>query len=231
MGILDRIATVIKANINDLLDSAEDPEKMLDQYIRDMEAGVREAREEVVEAMANEKSLAARAEEMERQAQEWESKAEVAVRAGDDDLARAALRRSEMVTAQTEAAKQSWAAQKERVTALQAQLKALEDKLANTKQRRDALLARYQATRAEGKVAATGAGLGKADKALAEFERMDERIKMEADKAAARAELAAASLDAATASFDRLAKMADEQHIEDRLAALKAKVSGEKGAA
>jgi phage shock protein A len=229
MSILDRIGTIIRANINDLLDGAEDPEKMLDQFIRDMESGIRDAREEVVEAMANEKRTAARVEQLEREAQEWESKAETALRAGDEELARAALVKSEELARQAEAARQSWEGQKEQVAALRDQLKALEDKLENTKQRRDALLAKYQLTRAEAKVDTSAAGLSKVDKALAEFERMEEEILAEADKAEARAELAAASLDAET----RLAeyeKMEAEQRIEERLAALKARLASEEDA-
>jgi phage shock protein A len=227
MSILNRIGTIIRANVNDLLDGAEDPEKMLDQFIRDMESGVHDAREEVVEAMANEKRMAAQLERLGQEAQDWEGKAETALRAGDEGLARAALVKSEELSRQAEVARQNWERQKEQVAALQGQLKALEDKLQNTKQRRDALLARYQATRAETKVALSGAGMGKAEKALAEYERMEEKILMEADKAQSRAELAAASLDA----DKRLAeyeKMEAEQRIEERLAALKARLaSGE----
>jgi phage shock protein A len=229
MGILDRIGTIIRANINDLLDGAEDPEKMLDQFIRDMESGIRDAREEVVEAMANEKRMAAQVERLEQEAQEWESKAETALRADDEELARAALLKAEELSRQAEVARQNWEGQKEQVAALQDQLKALEDKLKNTKQRRDVLLARYQMTRAETKVALTGAGLGKAEKALAEYERMEEQILMEAEKAEARAELAAASLEAEV-RLDEYEKMEAEQRIEERLAALKARLASEEEA-
>ncbi|MBC7262679.1 MAG: PspA/IM30 family protein, partial [Chloroflexi bacterium] len=130
MGILERISTIMKANINDLLDRAENPEIMLEQYIRDLESGVNEAREELVNAMADEKRLAARLEERKRQVREWEEKAEQAVRLGKDEAARSALRAARAYQDEVQTTTTAWEAQKEKVAALQEQYEQIEKKLA-----------------------------------------------------------------------------------------------------
>ena len=108
MGILERISTIMKANVNDLLDKAENPEIMLDQYIRDLESGVAEAREELVNAMADEKRLASKLEERKRQVKTWEDKAEQAVRLGKDEAARSALRADKAYQDEVGATASAW---------------------------------------------------------------------------------------------------------------------------
>src|SRR3954471_8727157 len=93
MGILGRLSTMIKSNVNDLIDSMQDPAKEIDQMVRDMEDSAREARSEVASCMAEEKRLGKRIEALTAEAKSWEDRATMAVRAGDDALAREALTR------------------------------------------------------------------------------------------------------------------------------------------
>ena len=93
MGIMDRLSRLIRANVNDLIDQAEDPEKMLDQILRDMQSNMTTARAQVAAMIAQEKELEADLNETRRLANEWGAKAQRAVAAGKDDLAREALRR------------------------------------------------------------------------------------------------------------------------------------------
>lgn len=93
MGIFDRMSRLIRANINDMIDRAEDPEKMIDQILRDMESNIRTARSQVAAMIAQEKELEADLNETKQLAAEWGAKAKRAVDAGKDDLAREALRR------------------------------------------------------------------------------------------------------------------------------------------
>ncbi|MDQ4044926.1 MAG: PspA/IM30 family protein, partial [Chloroflexota bacterium] len=93
MAILDRISRLVRANINDLIDQAEDPEKMIDQILRDMQSSITSARAQVAAMIAQEKELEAEVSESEELVREWEAKARRAVEAGKDDLAREALRR------------------------------------------------------------------------------------------------------------------------------------------
>src|SRR6476469_5154629 len=93
MGIIDRISQLTRANVNDMLDRAEDPEKMLNQILRDMETNIREAREQVASMIAQEKEIEIDLSKSQRLSSEWGEKAKRAVDAGKDDLAREALRR------------------------------------------------------------------------------------------------------------------------------------------
>lgn len=222
MGILERISTIIKANINDLLDRAENPEIMLEQYIRDLESGVNEAREELVNAMADEKRLAARLEERKRQVREWEEKAEQAVRLGKDEAARSALRAARAYQDEANTTATAWEAQKEKVAELQEQYEQIEKKLATIRSERDALLAKYKATRAQERITTTKVSASKAKEALKGIERVKERMEQEAAKAAAREELAAMSTAVLEAE-----KSQEDIEIEARLAELKAKIAAE----
>jgi len=223
MGILDRMSTIVKANIHDLLDKAEDPEIMLDQYIRDLESGVNEAREELVNAMADEKRLSAKIEGRKRQVRDWQDKAEQSVRLGKDEAARSALRAARAYQDEVDAASVAWQEQKDKVAELQSQYEQIEKKLVSLKSEHDALLARHRSTRAKEKLTTAKVSAGKAKAALHGIERMKERIEREDAKAAAREEVAAMSAEVAEAE-----KAQADIDLEARLAALKAKIEAEK---
>jgi phage shock protein A len=93
MGIFDRLSTLLRSNINDLISRAENPEKMLNQLIVDMRTQLAKAKQQVASAIADEKRLASQAEQEKKLAEEWEKRAELAVREGRDDLAKQALMR------------------------------------------------------------------------------------------------------------------------------------------
>ena len=223
MGILDRMSTIVKANIHDLLDKAEDPEIMLDQYIRDLESGVNEAREELVNAMADEKRLSAKIEGRKRQVRDWQDKAEQSVRLGKDEAARSALRAARAYQDEVDAASVAWQEQKDKVAELQSQYEQIEKKLVGLKSEHDALLARHRSTRAKEKLTTAKVSAGRAKAALHGIERMKERIEREDAKAAAREEVAAMSAEVADAE-----KAQADIDLEARLAALKAKIEAEK---
>jgi len=222
MGILDRMSTILKANVNDLLNKSEDPEIMLDQYIRDLESGVNEAREELVNAMADEKRLSAKVEERKRQVKEWEGKAQQAVRLGKDEAARSALRAVRAYQEEVEATAAAWQQQKDKVAELQSQYEQIEKKLVGLKSEHDALLAQHRSTRAKEKLTTAKVSAGKATAALHGIERMKERMEHESAKASAREEVAAMSASVADAE-----KAQADIDVETRLAALKAKVEAQ----
>ena len=222
MGIMDRISTIVKANIHDLLDSAENPEIMLDQYLRDLESGVNEGREELVNAMADEKRLAARFEQRKRQVREWEEKAEQAVHLAKDNVARSALKAARAYQEEADTTAAAWEAQKDKVAELQEQYEQIEKKLILIKGERDALLAEHQATRAKEVLTTAKISAKKATSAIKGIERMRERIEREAAKAEARDEIAAMSATVLAAEKDQA-----DIEIEARLAELKAKITAE----
>ncbi len=224
MAILDRISSILKANINELLDKAEDPEKMLNQLIRDMEEGLKEAREAVVEAMADEGRLERKFLSARNQAKEWEHKAEVAVRQGNDEMARQALKEAASSDELADDLKLALETQERKVEELRAQLSALQAKIEEAKRKKHTLIARWHRVKAEQKIRESAAGLPATDEAFAAYERMKERIEDEELRAEALAKLEKRL--STEAEFD---KMETEQQIEDRLAALKARLSAGKG--
>jgi phage shock protein A len=221
MGILERISSLVKANINDLLDKAEDPEKMLNQLIREMEEGYREAREQVVNAMADQKRLEKKYLANLNLSKEWEHKAEVAVQSGDEDLARKALKRAQDYEELSNDLKLALDKQEDSVTDLRVQLSALQAKIEEAKHKRGVLVARHRRLKAENKIRQSASGLKATDEAFAAFQRMEERIELEEMRMEATAELD----EEAKATEARLAQEEVDLQIEERLAALKAKLA------
>lgn len=219
MGILDRISTILRANINDLLDKAEDPEKMLEQILRDMESQIAEARGAVASMIAQEKELQADMEENERLTGEWQRKAELAITRGQDDLAREALKRKNQYQANAETYRRQWTSQVEMVGKLKGQLRQLESKYQHSLSQKDVLIARRRRAQAQEQVSKTVSGMPRID-ASAELDRMERKIRGEEARAAAYEELGDDSLDSQFAELER------DAGVEDELAALKAKVRG-----
>ncbi len=142
MGIFSRLGTLIKSNINDLITKAEDPEKMLSQVLLEMQQQLVEAKKAVAIAIADEKKLQKQYTAETDKAKEWERKAMVAVRAGDDNLARQALGRKqehETISAQFQ---QQWIAQKQAVEKLKDALRLLNNKIEEAKRKKNILIAR-----------------------------------------------------------------------------------------
>jgi phage shock protein A len=219
MGILSRMSTILRSNINALLDQAEDPEKMLDQIIRDMSDEIREARNQVAIMIAQEKELQSDAQENRSLATQWEQKAELAVKSSRDDLAREALRRKTDYDKNADTYETQWKSQQDMVSKLKEQLQALESKYNSTVANRDVLLARHRRAEAQKQVATTMAQISITDH-TSELGRMEQRIKSEEAQAEALSEVQASSIDA------QFEKLGGDNEVEDQLAALKAKVEG-----
>lgn len=222
MGVLDRVSTILRANVNSLLDGAEDPQKMLDQYIRDMSESIREAKGRVAEMIADEKRLKADLDRSNALAAEWEGKAELAVSKGADDLAREALKRKSDQEANGKIYETQWTAQKEAVAKLKTDLETLEDRYEDTLRKRDELIARYKRAQAQKAVSRTSGELSTYDPTQ-ELERMEQRIRMEEARASAHAEIATDSID------QRFEALEEDDEIEKQLAALKEKAKGPQG--
>jgi phage shock protein A len=219
MGIFDRVSRLLRANVNDALDNAEDPEKMLDQLIRDMTEELRGARGQVAAMIAQEKELASDKAESDRTVAEWQRRAELAVAQNKDDLAREALRRKRDADENARVYGDQLVAQQQTVTRLKNQLQDLENKLDQMQSKRDALIARSRRAKAQQQVSETISNLPNGN-AASEFERFERRIRTTEAKAAASSEVAELSND------DEFAKLDQDFGVEDELAALKSKHSG-----
>lgn len=215
MGIMDRLSRLLRANINDALDRAEDPEKMLDQILRDMQGNIQTAREQVANMIAQEKELEADLREAEKLSREWQEKARRAVAAGKDDLAREALRRKHDNDANADVYGQQFQAQTQMVEKLKTQLRQLEAKYSSTLSHRDSLIARQRRARAAQKVTETMSTFSPMDPTQ-DLERMERRIRSNEAKALAMSEMADDSFDAQFRELDY------DDDVEQELAALKA---------
>ncbi len=216
-GMFSRIADISKANMNALLDRAEDPEKMIKQMVIEMEEAVNKSTTSVGVAIANEKRLGREYENKKKQAEEWERKAVLAVEKGSDDLARKALERKNALA--KAAGDLSPVLEEAGNTAgqLRGQLDQLKTKLEEARVRQGTLIARHRAAQAKKELAQSVSGLG--GDAFASFDRFEQKIESSEAEAEAHAELAGEdSLD------DEFAKLEQEGSADDELAALKEKM-------
>jgi phage shock protein A len=223
MGILDRMSRLIRANVNDMIDKAEDPEKMLNELLREMQAGIREARQQVANMIAQEKQLEAELAEANSDAREWERKAEMALQRGHEDLAREALRRKRDDEEIATVYATQLASQQEMVEKLRSQMKVLERKYDEAESKRDILIARHRRAQAQKRLTETFSTLPDMS-AMGELERMEKRIVTEEARADAMQELEQDNIEW------QFAELESDADVEDELLALKARISGEEPA-
>jgi phage shock protein A len=189
MGFLSRIARLIKANLNALISGAEDPEKVLEQIILDMSEQLTEARKQVAIAIADEKRLNKQLEEEGQRAKEWERRAMLAVKAGDDPLAREALTRKKQHEDLILQYQGQWQKQKAAVDQLKLALRALNNKIEEAKRKKALLIARQKRAEAQARIQETLSGL-KSTSAFEAFDQMASKIEQMEAQAEAQAELA-----------------------------------------
>jgi len=144
MGIFTRFSDIVNSNINAILDKAEDPEKIVRLMIQEMEDTLVEVRSAAARSIADKKDLNRKLESLDREARDWEDKAELAIRKGRDDLAKAALVEKSRVASAAEVLKQDYIAVDEGLNKLNEDIARLEGKLEDAKARQKALLARHK---------------------------------------------------------------------------------------
>jgi phage shock protein A len=217
---MDRLTRLIRANVNDMIDQAEDPEKMIDQIIREMQDSIVTARSQVAAMIAQEKELELEVAETSKLASEWGKKAERAVGAGKDDLAREALRRKRDNDENSAIYQQQLDIQKQAVTKLKDQLRQLEAKYQATQGARDSLVARQRRAHATKQVADAIVVVTPLDPS-SELDRMERKIRSQEAQAMASLEMGDESFDA------QFRELEAESDVEDELTALKASLGGE----
>ncbi len=216
MALLERVSTLVRANLNDLIDKAEHPEKMIKQVILDMQNQLLQVKTQVAIAIADQHLLEKKQKENEDKVAEWMRKAELAVDKKQDDLARAALQRVESYRELSDGFAQQVIDQKAQVENLKTALRQLEQKLTEAQAKADLLIAQHRRARAVAKASDAKAGGGNGSSAAA-FDRMKRKVEHSSATAQAKSEMAADNLD------DRLAALEKEDRIEQLLADLKTK--------
>jgi phage shock protein A len=215
MGIMDRLSRLVRANVNDMLDRAENPELMLDQILRDMEVNIQQARGQVASIIAQEKELQADLKEVRDLSGEWQAKATRAVEASKDDLAREALRRKKDNEESAALYEQQLTAQSQTLQRMKSQLAALESKYQSTLSQRDTLIARQRRAKATQRVADTISTFSPSDP-TADLERIERKIRGTEAKAEATIQMQDESLES------QFAELEYDSDVEAELDALKA---------
>jgi phage shock protein A len=216
MALLERVSTLVRANLNDLVDRAEHPEKMIKQVILDMHNQLLQVKTQVAIAIADQHLLEKRRKENEDKVAEWMRKAELAVDKKQDDLARVALERVESYRTLTEGFAQQITDQKAQVDNLKTALRQLEQKLTEAQAKADLLIAQHRRARAVGKASDAKIAAGNGSSAAA-FDRMKAKVGYSEALSQAKSEIAADNME------ERLAALEKEDRIEQLLVELKTK--------
>ena len=216
MALLERVGTLVRANLNDLIDKAEEPEKMIKQVILDMQNQLMQVKTQVAISIADQHLLEKKQKENHDKNAEWVRKAELAVDKKQDDLARAALERSIGYKQMAGSFDQQIADQRTQVENLKSALHQLEQKLAEAEAKSDLLIAQHRRSRALGKASDAGLAMGDGSKAAA-FDRMQRKVMHTEAVSQAKSEMVSGNVE------DRLAALEKEDHIDKLLAELKSR--------
>lgn len=214
MALMERVATLVRANLNDLLDKAEDPEKMLKQLILDMQNQMLQVKTQVAIAIADQHLLMKKQQEHKENAERWMKKAQLAVEKNDDALARGAIERSMSYRTMAESFAQQVEDQRVQVENLKSALQKLERKLDEAQGRSELLIAQHRRARVVNKAGSVRAAAAESPSELA-WNRARDKVERAEAMGAATAEMAAESLE------DRFATLEKQEEIEKMLAELK----------
>jgi phage shock protein A len=224
MGLFDRFASLIKSNINDLISSAENPEKMLNQIIVDMRDQLVKAKQQVAAAIADEKRLRDQFEAEYKQSQDWENKAMLAIKEGRDDLAKQALVRQSEHYAHAQQLEVTWQSHQAETEKLKNGLRDLNDKIEEAKRKKNLLLARQRRAQAQKRISETMSGLSEKS-AFEAFARMEEKIEQNERMIKASSEIDEEfSGDTLQRDFKLLEKSSSSMGADAQLMALKQKM-------
>lgn len=216
MAVLERVATLVRANLNDLIDRAEDPEKMIKQVILDMENQLLQVKTQVAISMADHHLLQKKLAEQQEKAADWMRKAELAVDRKEDDLARTALERFQIATRMADGYRQQVDDQRQQVDILRKALEQLDQKLTEARAKSDLLLAQHRRARALARAGEAQLAMGDRG-AAAGFERMQRKVNRSEAVSQATSELLGDDVDR---RFDALQK---EDEVGRLLEELKAR--------
>lgn len=218
MGIFGRIADVFKANVNDALDRAEDPEKMLKQMVIEMEESVNKATLSVAKAVSNEKSLERKLEKAKKDVGNWEQKAIQALSANREDLAKAALEKKAVALRNADDLAPIFEQARQTALKLRSQLSTLKSKLDEARSRQNTLIARSQAAKAQKMLSQSMSGVG--SDAFSKFDKLESKVETMEAEAEAFGELAGDD----TSLEDEFKQLSAGPGVDDELAQLKARL-------
>lgn len=220
-GFLSRVAGIFKSNAHAVLDRLEDPEKLIEQTVRDMQQQLGQAKTAVASAIASERRLKKELDENARRSEMWEQKAMQALTAGNEELAKKALERKKEHDDIVGSLKPQWDTAQQTADKLKTQLRSLDGKIEQARRKRNTIIARHKAAQAQQKIQSTLSTCSNTS-AFDTFARMEEKVSELEANASAQEELADEfSGDTLEKEFSTL----EDQSVDGDLAALKAKMA------
>lgn len=219
MSFFNRVRDLVSANLNSMLDRAEDPEKMVNEYIRQLNENLYEAKTRVAAAMADETKLHNKMVQFQAESDQWQSKAEAALRASDEDLAKQALARKLQSQKLADSYKQQYESQDQQVEELQDSLVKLEARIAESKSRRDLIVAKRNRAETQEAIQRTVRGLSSSN-AMDKLSQLESRVDDQLAQADAMTQLEKGTLES------RFADLEADQELNNELEALKRKMGG-----
>ncbi len=219
MGLFDRVSRVLRANMNDLVSKAEDPEKVLEQSIIDMNEDLVQLRQAVAKAIASQKRTQQQYNQAQSQANQWQQRAQLALQKGDENLAREALVRKKSQGETAATLKTSLDQQTQQVDTLKKSLIQLESKISEAKTKKNMLKARVQAAKANEQLQSTLGNINTSG-AMSAFDRMEEKVLELEARSQAVSELGGHDLES------QFAQLEAGSDVDDELALMKAQLSG-----
>ena len=213
MGIFDRMGKVISSNMNSMLDKAEDDKKLLELNLEEMAEQLKSGRQDVISAVAAEKQLRKRSDDLKAEVERWEKRAELALKSDDEALAREALRQKKRAETEFEHADKARLDQRDVALKMKEELERMEQKLEELKMRKGSIAARAQQARAGGGAESLGAR-GGGSSAFENFRKMEEKIEGREQEG-----LAMAEVEDALGTTDR-------KDLEDKFRDLERGISG-----
>ncbi|MBW4468171.1 MAG: PspA/IM30 family protein [Pegethrix bostrychoides GSE-TBD4-15B] len=218
MGLLDRLSRLIRATLNDLIGQAEDPEKILEQTVIEMQDDLIRLRQAVAQAIATQKRTERQCAQSQTSAEDWYRRAQLALQKGDESLAREALSRRQALQETATALQTQIDQQRVIVEKLKQNMRLLEGKISDAKTKKDMYIARARSAKASQRLNEMLGNVGTQD-AMAAFERMEEKVLQLESQAEAVAELNAGD------SIEKQFKSLESSSVDAELAALKAQIA------
>jgi phage shock protein A len=220
MSFFNRVRDLVSANLNAMLDRAEDPEKMVNEYLRQLNESLYEAKTNVAASMADETKLHNKLVQYQSEAEQWQLKAEAALKAGQEDLARQALARRLQAQKLADSYGQQYEQQDQQVEQLQDALVQLESRIAEARAKRDLIVAKKNRAETQETIQRTVRGLASTN-AMDKLGQLEERVDDRLAQADAMAKLEQGTLEA------RFADLEGQQELDAELEALRRKVGGQ----
>jgi phage shock protein A len=217
MGLFDRVSRVVRSNLNAMVSSAEDPEKILEQTVEDMKEDLVQLRQAVAQSIASQKRLEQQYAQAESQATKWYDNAQLALQKGDENLAREALSRKKTFSETAASLKTQLDQSAGQVTTLKRNMTALEGKIAEARTKKEMLKARARAAKATEQI---NQAIGSLDpsSAMSAFERMEDKVLNMEAKSQAIAELSGETLE------NKFAALEAGSDVDTELALMKAQL-------